>query len=631
MNDSGKAGDEDFHLKTRLDGLCEESGFSVDDAFRIKREVMESVRAAIGWHWKHDKAWLEQMSNALDSAGVEMYCPAGSPFRAAGYMLNECVFGLRWSDGYWPKVHRNKLVAGAVNLIERHLIHWFDSLGQRRRIEVRICAEIAHLADGRNPDEFISNAIAYRNLANTTADTLGLLRSKPIPDTPLKAHLRIVSHTSDEVSLGHVMFFQPITEADGIVATLNTTDFSTLNAITRTLDIPDDAFRNYDKSRIARFRNTGKIPSVEDKNGRRVYAIPRTQGFIQTRKLAVAMLEQAASNRTRMLEIASFGFIQGDFPEEEIAAVLEAIQSFPQGLYPESVIVDIDSRHEKSVRRLVEDRSLNMPRRTYNQRMLQLNRAPKLNKDFLALKEEIVRRVSDSLADFEDLPGEVFSSGLSALAPDDYYVMGLNPCGGGNYPSIADHVKNWELIDFSGFTDQSWAPEDWKIDCYQLQRLIDCVERRGKSVHQRTVAKLISAISPGKDIRSIFATNAIFAASKSAQSFREETGISLTDAFKKCWPIHQYFLSVVRPKIIICLGYGETDSAYSLMRSLTMPDSSVERRHRGYKCFLGNIVTENITLHSMVLGVFHPSYGYRLTKQDEEILRNVIPRGKVPE
>lgn len=253
-----------------------------------------------------------------------------------------------------------------------------------------------------------------------------------------------------------------------------------------------------------------------------------------------------------------------------------------------------------------------------------------MNKNFLTLREETLRRITDSLGDFAARGGEVFSSGLSALAPGDYYVMGLNPCGGGNYPSIKNHVKNWDLINFSGFTDQSWAPEDWKIDCYKMQQSIDCAERRGKSVHQRAVTRLITAISPEIGVRSIFATNAIFAASRSAKSFREEIGESLAEAFKKCWPIHQYFLSVVRPKVIICLGYGESDSAYSLVRTLAMSDGTIERRHKGYKCFIGNLDTENGTLRPIVLGIFHPSYGYRLAEQEEN-LRNIVSRGELPE
>ena len=41
---------------------------------------------------------------------------------------------------------------------------------------------------------------------------------------------------------------------------------------------------------------------------------------------------------------------------------------------------------------------------------------------------------------------------------------------------------------------------------------------------------------------------------------------------EECWCVHKKMLAVVRPKYIVCLGNGESDSAFSLVREKAKHD-----------------------------------------------------------
>lgn len=47
------------------------------------------------------------------------------------------------------------------------------------------------------------------------------------------------------------------------------------------------------------------------------------------------------------------------------------------------------------------------------------------------VKQVIMQIVDEMPASFSALPGEVFSSGSSAIAKGDFYLAGLNPMAGG--------------------------------------------------------------------------------------------------------------------------------------------------------------------------------------------------------
>jgi hypothetical protein len=237
-----------------------------------------------------------------------------------------------------------------------------------------------------------------------------------------------------------------------------------------------------------------------------------------------------------------------------------------------------------------------------------------------AQKRAILKLIDASLGTFADLGGEVFSSGLNALKKGDLYVMGLNPGGGDAYPSIREHVLNWKWDRYSAFTDQCWNSTCWNRDCYGTQEIVHCGCERGTEQTQRNqrrvIERTLEAIgSPEADVASVFATNAIFAKSKKADTFQSETGWSLEDAWRKCSPLHKYFLSIVRPKVIVCFGYGRYDTAYSMAQSLC-ESVSEEHVYRQPEWKIDNFrwITECLNFNGerepvLIVAVRHPSYG----------------------
>ena len=226
----------------------------------------------------------------------------------------------------------------------------------------------------------------------------------------------------------------------------------------------------------------------------------------------------------------------------------------------------------------------------------------------------LLQLIDQMPGDFANLPGEVFSTGALAMAPGDLYVVGLNPGFGNVYPTIRDHVAEWSLESFSAFTDQCWNERCWNTDCRGLQVDARCTCQRGTHPHQIAVRRIVERARPGLDIRSVFATNAIFARSHSADSFSTEVGLSLGKAFSVCWPIHRYFLSIVRPRVIVSLGYMDGSSAFDLFKRKASLVSSVDahfvpgRKFASFKWAEMTFELEAVKLSALVVGVRHPSY-----------------------
>jgi hypothetical protein len=231
------------------------------------------------------------------------------------------------------------------------------------------------------------------------------------------------------------------------------------------------------------------------------------------------------------------------------------------------------------------------------------------------LKTQLVKLLDRMPGNFSALPGEVFSTGTSSLRGGDLYVLGLNPGFGTAYPTIRDHVVNWSLESYSAFVDQCWQKRCWNTDCFALQGNARCSCQRGTKAHQRAVQRIVERAKPGQDLRLVFATNAIFAQSASAASFKKQTGLSLSQAFDACWPVHQFFLSHIRPKVILSLGYSQDASAFALIGKKAEIVENVECHfvsNRKYPSFKWSEMQINLgygtPLTALVVGIRHPSY-----------------------
>jgi hypothetical protein len=136
------------------------------------------------------------------------------------------------------------------------------------------------------------------------------------------------------------------------------------------------------------------------------------------------------------------------------------------------------------------------------------------------------------------------------------------------------------------------------------------------------------AATLGATPASLFSANAVFARSTSKSALRQQTGFGLADWWNACWPVHQRFLAIVQPRLIITLGYGEGSSAFGLLRGKAgypEPGRLTDEGPRGGWYFEAELdIGLGRSLSSMIVGVPHPSYhaaGPRLSARLAELVR----------
>lgn len=213
------------------------------------------------------------------------------------------------------------------------------------------------------------------------------------------------------------------------------------------------------------------------------------------------------------------------------------------------------------------------------------------------IRDRVISEVRKHLGDNSNKSGAVLYNGRGTLCKSNegLYIMGFNPGGD------PDKIETSVVKSLEDLKENHCAYEDecWKKNCPK-----DCQNKEhfGIKPHQKKV-KLLAEIL-GYDIRNVFAVNAIFIRSKSQGNPQESLEI-----FKKCWPIHELFLSIVKPKVILCLGNGEVMSSFALLREKLALKPDQIRSHGQVKVFSSAIaVFGGETINSHVIGVRHPSY-----------------------
>lgn len=136
--------------------------------------------------------------------------------------------------------------------------------------------------------------------------------------------------------------------------------------------------------------------------------------------------------------------------------------------------------------------------------------------------------------------GKVLYSSDATLCAGDLYVLGYNPGGHTDLPSIAKDLESFVGRQSNAYCDEEWG--DYA---------------RGNAPIQRRLQWLMKELS--LDIHRTCASNLIFLRSKSAM------GVNYPQDAALCWPVHRAILNVVKPKVILCLGMGHP-SAYSFIR-----------------------------------------------------------------
>jgi hypothetical protein len=143
--------------------------------------------------------------------------------------------------------------------------------------------------------------------------------------------------------------------------------------------------------------------------------------------------------------------------------------------------------------------------------------------------------------------GSVLSSGLSALTYGPAYASGMNP---GGDPGHQDHRKQTLLESVAPIPDvwSSYVSDLW-----------DKGRQPGDRPHQQRVARMIRE-GIGCEPSSVFSANAISVRTKVANDLFDPWALWR----EHFWPLHQWFLGIVRPKVILALGNGNGLSAFGL-------------------------------------------------------------------
>lgn len=215
-------------------------------------------------------------------------------------------------------------------------------------------------------------------------------------------------------------------------------------------------------------------------------------------------------------------------------------------------------------------------------------------------------------AEMQSKSGGVMLSGTDTLRSGFAYIMGLNPGGDpkaeGHQRSIIDSVHDRQR--FSCYRNECWqtscnAPEGL------CGHMLDGEVRPEFLVkHQRNARAIADAL--GQDVTEIFSANAIFARSTSRATIHSQTGCTMEEWWRACWPVHQHFLAEVRPRVIISLGYGATSSACGLLwQEAGKPPwrrFGDESRRGGWAFDATFELSDGTSIKPVVVGVPHPSY-----------------------
>lgn len=180
-----------------------------------------------------------------------------------------------------------------------------------------------------------------------------------------------------------------------------------------------------------------------------------------------------------------------------------------------------------------------------------------------------------------EMPGGVWQSGFSTLRPADIYILGYNPGGSGGPETVEHSIKN-----LPGQGDNEYIVGEW--GSYAA----------GEHPFQRRLRFLIEAL--GYDLQNLPGSNLIFPQSPTSQQMNHKYAAL-------CWPLHEVYLEIIQPKMILTIGNGESKSAFAYLKS-RYGAKQVERvasKVSGWGCkrFSAQINGKSVT----VVGVPHVS------------------------
>lgn len=212
--------------------------------------------------------------------------------------------------------------------------------------------------------------------------------------------------------------------------------------------------------------------------------------------------------------------------------------------------------------------------------------ADELKRETIAhLKQAFASAADPNLRDaYKKRSGSALTNGWDTLRQQRLYVMGHNPGGDDTtHPLIAEHTE-------------------------ALTSAATGLDRDGSSQFNRVVRCVIEGLGQHPD--QTFVTNALFVRSQgSADLASKEDAI-----FDACWPVHKWFLSIVQPRLILCLGYRRDPKKRLPFRRIVEKMGSptltpIERAGQRFGVWAAGLlpVGDSQSLPVALAAVYHPS------------------------
>ncbi len=214
------------------------------------------------------------------------------------------------------------------------------------------------------------------------------------------------------------------------------------------------------------------------------------------------------------------------------------------------------------------------------------------------IRDRVICKVKQQLgtdANDTQRSGSVLYNGWRTLHPGNVYLMGFNPGGNPNriQMSVIQSLSD-EKLEQPTYTAYK-EPWEWR----------EIGLPGGNHPHQRRVRDIVRCLCI-HDVANVFAANAIFIRSPQQNSLEHTESL-----WNKCWPVHQLFLSIVQPKIIVCLGNGDKLSAFKLLLGKSHgADVKYGTEEHGYVKYFSctfDLGEYGSCPDCMVIGVRHPS------------------------
>lgn len=148
------------------------------------------------------------------------------------------------------------------------------------------------------------------------------------------------------------------------------------------------------------------------------------------------------------------------------------------------------------------------------------------------------------LGDLAAAPGSVLYSAHETLRPGKVLIIGVNPGGEGS-ETIGQNLRRLSHKRENAYLDECWESRSRK---YQM----------GMAPLQRRLNWIVPML--GDDLRNCCATNLIFTQSRNLE------GLDLEGLAKRCWPVLEDIIGIVRPAFIVAFGNSK-GSPYEFLRA----------------------------------------------------------------